>query len=135
MFFEFDAVTPVNTLETAPVKTIMKLNAGIVHRVAVRFPPGNAGLVHVRIKQGGVQLWPRNQTGNIKGDNETIDWNEVQELTPDNNTLVAETWNEDTDYPHTPTIRIGLLQKEELFPEIKLADLIRLLFKWFRRRN
>jgi len=135
VYFEFDAETPANTTETSPVKTKMKLTAGVIHYVEFMFPAGCVGLAHARVKHFGAPLWPRNIDGNLKGDNLVIRFSEVYELKPGNNTLELYTWNEDDTYSHTVTCRIGLLRKEELFPEINLADMIRMFFRLFKRRS
>lgn len=134
MFYEVNAATPANTQQSTPIKTDIKLTAGIIHLVEIYFPPRCAGLCHVQIMQAGVQLYPRNRDDNIKGDGNTIQFFEVLELNNTENIITIHTWNESNLHPHTPIIRIGLLRKEELFPEIELQDLIKLFFRTFRKR-
>lgn len=135
MFFEFDLPTPANTDRKTPVTKPLKLAAGIVHYVAIRFPPGCAGKVHVQINQVGQPLWPKDLNENIKGSDETVSFNEVFKLEEGRTELTAVTWNTSTQHSHTPIIRMGHLQPDQIFPEVELGDLIRMLFKWFRRRT
>lgn len=134
VFFEFDLPTPANTTRANPVRKDMKLATGIIHFVEIRFPPGCKGLVHLQVRQVEHPTWPKDQTESIKDDNHAIRFNEFLKLDPGLTTLTALTWNTDVRHPHTPIIRIGLLQPGELFPEVSLADLIRMFFKQFRRR-
>lgn len=134
VFFEFSADTPASTTKLSPVETIMRLNAGIIHFVEFDFPAGCEGLVHATVNQGGVRIWPRNESDDIAGQFFPIRFNEFYELAPGEAKLVMRTWNDDTENSHTVRIRIGVLQKDELFPEIKLGDLIRMFFRLFRRR-
>ncbi len=134
MFYEFSAETPANTPETSFVETRMKLTAGIIHHVELDFPAGCEGLAHAKIYQGGVQIWPSNLSGNLTGNFFPIAFNEFKELKPGENELVMRTWNTDTRHAHTITIRMALLREKELFPELELADLIRLLFRTLQRR-
>ena len=134
MFYEFDLPTPANTTQANAVRKTLKLAQGIIHFVEVQFPPGCAGKVHLQVRQAGHQLWPKDQVENMKGDTFPIKFNEFQTLEPGRTILTAITWNSSERHSHTPIIRIGLLQPGELFPEIKLGDLVRMFFRQFRKR-
>lgn len=134
VFYEFDATTPANTAESSPLETAMRVNAGIIHFVEVMFPAGCAGLTHARIKQGGFQLYPRNESGSLKGDRTYLRFSDFYEVMPGEGHLRLITWNDSKIHQHKVTVRIGILQPGEMFPEIKVADLIRLFFRQFRRR-
>ena len=134
MFFEFSITVPAATAETSRIKIPMKLTVGIIHFAEFDFPAGCNNQVFTRVKQGGVQIWPRNLSGTLSGNFFPIRFNEILEIKKGETNLTLESWAPITVFQHKIRLRIGLLQPGELFPEVNLADLIRSFFRLFRRR-
>lgn len=109
MFYSFGLLIPANTPEAAPAELEVNLTWGVITKVEVRFPPGNAGLARVRILEHRHQLWPTNRDEWFYGDDETITWDEYHELfeMPALFTLLG--YNDDDTFPHTPIIRFEIL--------------------------
>jgi len=100
------------TLITAPKPSDLVITKGLVYKVEVEFPTGSAGLMGVIICDGGFQLWPSNLGQWFTGDGSLISFDDVylKESAPFKFRIF--TYNEDTVYPHSVNIRIGLVSKE-----------------------
>jgi len=129
VFYVRDITTPKETTPENPKVTEFKLSAGIIHRVEVIFPRGCAGLLHVTIWHGGHQLYPSTQGQDFSGDGETISFNDYYQLKSEVNLLKIKTWNEDTVFSHTVTVRLGILKEEEVNPYALMKDFIEIMKK------
>ena len=123
MFYDVSLSVPSLTLEAAPVSVLVGVSAGVVSRVSVMFPPGCAGLVHVRIFRSSHQVWPSNLDGSFASDGERIEFQEDYSVmdAPFEFRIVA--WNDDDTFQHTVGVRLGIL------PEIRVVGLP----KWLTR--
>ena len=131
MFYEFRITTPANTPSTAPLETLLQLDAGAITAVEVLFPPGCVGLVHLTINDERHQVWPSNADSDLAGDTFPIAWDDAFELVDPPYTLRADTWNEDDSYPHTVTIRLELVPRAQ-WKERQLAGAgLAYLGRWF----
>lgn len=72
MIFDFDLEIPLSTPKESPVTSYAVLTLGTLTRIAVKFPPGPAGLVYVVVKDRLHQIMPANSEGSLNYDSETI---------------------------------------------------------------
>lgn len=96
----------------SPIKTSLKITNGLVYRVEVSFPPGSAGLMGVAIFDGSYQVWPSTIGEWFTGDGLNIGFEDVylKQAAPYEFAIYA--YNEDTKYPHTVTVRVGMVSKD-----------------------
>lgn len=125
--YEFTKTVTHSTTEATAQKWHLKLTAGIIHYIEIKFPAGCAGLVHVRLLHGIHPVIPLNAEDDINGDNETIPFKEFYPISPGANILDLQAWNEDEVYDHSISVRIGVLTEEELNPWVVLKDLATVL--------
>lgn len=111
MIFVHNIKTPKNTASTTPLKTTIPIVRGTITLVSVQFPPGCNALAHMKILWGLYQLFPSNEQGNFATGGETIDWVEDIEISNEPLQLTAVSWNEDTEYDHTISVRIVIQPK------------------------
>ena len=124
MFYVFPITIPASTAETAKIKTVLPLTRGKITQVQVHFPSGHVGLTHIGINCRLHQFLPTNAEANFSTSGETISIAEDFLLDTAPFQLEAYTWNEDTTYDHTITVRVQL----ETLPEQKsLVDEIKAL--------
>jgi hypothetical protein len=132
MFYEQDITLAINGTEATATPTEINLRRGILTKAAIQFPSGCAGLVHAKINMGGIQLFPRNQRGNIKGDGVVVEMEDAQEIGAGRNRLTVYAWNEDDTYTHMITVRFTVLPAELVYPYVafgKIANALELLLR------
>lgn len=112
MIYDYALPTPANTLESAPMETIITLPVGRIAHVDIMFPSGCAGLAHVQIYRALHQLWPANVGASFIGDGTVVSWDEDYMLTDEPFALKAICWNLDDTYQHTITLRINVLETD-----------------------
>jgi hypothetical protein len=106
MIFDTHLKTLANTPKTSPLITTIPIIAGTITQMFVQFPPGVNALAHLKLLWGLYQLFPSNEQGDFATGGETIVWAENISITAEPLQLTAITWNEDTVYDHTITVRI-----------------------------
>lgn len=116
MIYKFLITTPANTAATAKLKTVLKLNKGIIHQLDVQFPPGPSGLLHLHINDAIHQVFPYNTDENFSSDNVNIRFKEFQPVLEEPFQLEAYTWNLDDTYSHDVIVRIGILPVQVIAP-------------------
>jgi len=105
---------PANTPENSPVEKKIEIEPGIVHRWEVLFPAGCHCLARFAILDGESHVFPVGKGNWLRGEDETIAF-EDRWRTPDRPTeLRLLGWNEDQLYDHTLFIRVGVLPEEEI---------------------
>ena len=114
MFYDFAVTVLANTLESAPKEQTLKLTTGVIQKVSILFPPGPHGMVKLKLLEGGHQFLPTNPEGYFASDDEVLDIDEFHELTSAPYSLKAVAYSPDTIYPHTISIRIGILRPEDV---------------------
>lgn len=129
MFYDYTLTVPANTAKTAPVRTTMKLTAGVIHRVEIQFPPGCLASTHIYIMQGGHRLWPTNPDGDFASDSQTIQIDEHYELKEGEVDLTLYGWSDAEDYEHEVSVRIGILPVEQVSPFIGIIGSLRKFLK------
>ena len=129
MFYDFAIVIAANTLESAPVEQTLKLTAGVIQKVSLLFPPGPHGMVKLKLMEGGHQFLPTNPEGYFCSDDEVLNIDEFYELTSGDYSLKAVAYSEGTLFPHTISLRIGILRPEEVEKSSGLMMALRRFFK------
>ena len=105
-----------NTSESSPREDFINISTGVIHKVEVLFPPGCAGLVGVRIHQGGHQIYPTDTEAFIS-DAETISFNDYHIVQRGYTSLRILSYNTDTLYAHTIYLRFGVLKEWQINPQ------------------
>lgn len=116
MFYDFPITVPAGTSKDDPVITDMKLTAGVVNYVEVRFPFGPNFDVYVQINQGGHQLWPTNPDSAFRDDGRAIGFVENYELIKGAVDLTAICYSPAATYDHLIIVRLGILEAETVNP-------------------
>lgn len=101
---------PADTSETAPSIESIYLPRGRVKEVAIFFPWGCAGMVHVVIFHNESQVWPTNPEASYIGNDILHEFPEDYELPEAWNYFSVHGWSPDTQEDHEPIIRLTVLQ-------------------------
>lgn len=112
MYYDFAITVPANTTESSPKTESLKLTHGIIHRIEIQFPIGTRALAHCRLQHHSFGQLPTNLSGNFASDGFTIPIDENLEFFAAPYSIKAILWNDDDTYPHTITIRIGILESK-----------------------
>ena len=116
MIYSIAVTTPKNTPESAPLRTELPLEVGIIHKVELDFPSGNQFLHRVQMHRYGSYIFPKNAQGLFTADGFVISFRENVEITDDPRGIWIHSWNLDEDNDHTVLVRIGILPKAILTP-------------------
>lgn len=101
MIFSFSVETPPSTTAIAPLKTILPIAKGVIHRWQIFFPPGPWGELRMCIKKGSEPILPINPEAFLSGDNFTFMGDEFKYISSEPYNLNLYTWNLDTIYAHS----------------------------------
>jgi len=126
MFYEFPLTVAVGKTRVAPEIQAIKLTQGLIHRLEIEFPDGCTGLVHVRVLWLDHQVWPTNPNEYFTSDGHVIIVDDYFELYGAPYLLKIEGWSEALSYPHTVTVRIGVLPKavaEHVYGKMAKSDI------------
>lgn len=113
MIYSVNILTPENTPIIEPKKTIIKLSRGLIYQFDIYFPPGSSGLMGIAVFEVNHQLYPFNTGSFFLGDNVTLTYPDLHELTEEQNELTIHTYNLDTDYEHLLQVRFGLVARTD----------------------
>ena len=92
---------------SSPTVVDFPLTVGLIYQFDVFFPPGSAGLLKVRVNDGGAPLWPSEPTEWFYGDNLTISFPDRYFISSAEPMLRVWYYNEDDTYDHSFTVRVG----------------------------
>ena len=134
MIYVFTDTIPANTAKGSARTKTLKLTKGVIHRLSVHFPAGCNGLANVQLLKGVHHVFPTNTQGSFAGNNESIVFNEFHEIKSHPTVLTLRTWNTDTVYEHTVTVRIGLLPRFAVLPAGATEGLVESLKSLLVRR-
>jgi len=126
MFYEFPLTVAVGKTRADPALQVIKLTQGLIHRLEVEFPDGCCGLIHVRVLWLDHQVWPTNPNEWFTSDGHVIIVDDYFELYGAPYLLKIEGWSEALSYPHTVTVRIGVLPKavaEHVYGKMAKSDI------------
>ena len=116
MFYAFPYTVTSSDTADDPYRLAMPLTAGVIHQVDVLFQKDCAHKIHVQIFHGGLQLWPSNRGGSLRGDATVISFREFYEIPGPLNDLEAFVWTTDTGVLYEIIIQIGILPKKIVQP-------------------
>lgn len=116
MHYNYQIDVPPNTPESAPVVTVLPLDAGVITHVDILFPPGLAGLVHVALKRALHQAYPLEPSTYYASDDEVIQIDDLLELEGPPYQLEAHAWSEDDTYTQPVIVRINVLPRDAVTP-------------------
>jgi len=134
MFFEKDIDIPANTARIAPVTVRLRLKVGIIHYVAVQFPKGCAGQVHIQLFEGGNQVFPTTPGTSIKSSGFIVDWSDANPVQKGGTLWLIKGWNVSSENPHTVSVRFAILEEDKLFPLWRMFKSITAFLRLFRKR-
>lgn len=117
LFYVWDITVPADTAELNPIYQKLKLSAGIITNINIKFPDGCNGMVKVRILRWTFQLVPLSNGEWVTGNGETVPTETSYELLEVPFELEFQACSPSTSYPHKITIRI------EVSPTATLSDL------------
>ena len=133
-----DLTVPADTAQTSPAEKTVKIEEEVVVKVMVHFPAGCHGYVYTACYYGEEQIFPRPYGSYLRGDAETITWEEYYELPESPCILTIRGWSPGTSYDHTITWRINALPRKYAFWWVnisKLLSFISRVFTVFGRRG
>ena len=119
MFYVLPLTIPADTPETDPIEEELALTYGVIQRVEIEFPPGCAGLAHIKILYHEFYLYPSNPGTYFSGDGFTIAFDDVFPVTEVPHMVKVVGYNEDDTFSHTVTVRINVK-----LPELTLAEIL-----------
>ncbi|HEU5219175.1 MAG TPA: hypothetical protein VFU23_10980 [Gemmatimonadales bacterium] len=112
----FDVTIPPGTPQSAPVTVPLPFDDGNVERIELRWPPGPAGLVGLRIRHSSQVVIPYSGTAWIVSNDEPIYW-------PVEGYPATDKWDvigyNTGAYPHT--IQVRLLITETVNPVVPVT--------------
>ncbi|GAH57484.1 unnamed protein product [marine sediment metagenome] len=93
-------------------RTVLRVGKGLVWLIEVESPPGCAGLAHLQIFDGSYQMFPASPSESFASDGTVLSFDDLYLKNVPPYEFVIVTWNEDTHYPHTMQVRIGMASSE-----------------------
>lgn len=103
----------------------MTLPMGVIKRVAILFPEGCAGLVHVQIYHNEQQVWPTTPGASFLGNGTYHSFEESYDLPEAWNAVRVVGWNDDDTFSHTVNIWLGEFPQEEKWGILSLLSMPR----------
>ncbi len=100
----FELTIPPNTLESNPITQRVAVNQSEFNHEIILIPKNHAYLARLKINagRGGTVIpTPDSNTKWLRGDGDTIVYNQHIQLDPPQYILEFIGWNEDDTYPHT----------------------------------
>jgi len=122
MDYAWDILITADTKASSPKEQLLRLNAGVITKVEVKFPSGQHGMVKVRLYHEDSQLIPLSRGEWVTGDDEAVVMSEYFELKNRPWALKFKGCSPGTTYDHTVTVRITVLLKivASMIPVIEL---------------
>lgn len=111
MFYAWDVTIPANKSASSPTEQTLKLTAGVITHVGVKFPAGCHGMVRVRLLHQTSQLVPLSRGEWVTGDDEEAETESYFELWTAPYSLRFHGCSPGTTYSHTVTVRVTVLPK------------------------
>ena len=103
---------PKNTFKENSLVSQIILPYGSISEIGYQFPSGCAGLAHLTIWIGGVQMFPRSPNLSYYGDDLFRNFTDNLKLPEAFNVITFKCWNDDDTWPHTITVHITLLSDD-----------------------
>ncbi|GAH21450.1 unnamed protein product, partial [marine sediment metagenome] len=91
---------------------VLRVGKGLVWRIEVEFPPGCAGLAHLRISDGLYQVFPATPGETFASDGTVIGFDDLYLKNSAPYEFVITAWNEDEAWTHTLQVRVAMASSE-----------------------
>ena len=111
MIYQKTISTKIVDYFTTPKRTVLKVTKGLVYKVEIDFPTGPASLLKVQIYDGGHQVWPSNPDEYFHSDGYCISFDDTLLKLAAPFQYDIYTWNECESWPHSVTVRIGMVSQ------------------------
>jgi len=108
MDFYGETEIPANTPSDEPLRYSIGVDKGIIDRIYLFFPWGCAALCYIRILRRNTSLAPHTRERFYHGNDILIVIDVGYEIKNEPYELIAEAYNDDDTYPHTPVIRVEM---------------------------
>ena len=106
MVYAFSISTPANTAVTSKLRSVLRLELGVITSLEINFPPGSSGLLSVQILRENSQIFPKS-IGDFHGDDRTFRFTRLAfPVLFDPFELYSHTWNTDDTFAHVADIYI-----------------------------
>lgn len=125
MFYDFAFLIHAGKTKANPEELFVNLVSGVIHHVSIEFPAGCRGTVFTAIYQGAHQIWPTNIDEAFNAEDFTIVIDEAEHFPAGPNLLRIEGWSPNACYPHTLTVRFGLLEPEAVTPFAGIGPMLK----------
>ena len=106
MLYTLDFMIPKNTSPETPYRETLTVKGDVITWVSVLIPSGHFALAGFQIRYGNKPLIPNEKDMWIKGNNETLQWEDYIPLPERETKLTFLGYNFDTENDHTFYIRI-----------------------------
>jgi hypothetical protein len=123
MHYFFEVSVPAGTTEAAPYEKVLQVTRGTISRVEITIPSGHYGLAHLQVLYHEFQLYPLSRGEDYHGDDNTIAWDEAQEIDAPPYQLKARGWNTDDTYAHAFLVAVTMQRREEDTGKIQATTL------------
>ena len=112
MIYTATITIDANTAEVDAVRTVLRVGKGLIWRIEVEFPPGCAGLAHLKINDGLYQLFPATPGESFASDGTVIGFDDLYLKNSAPFEFTVTTWNLDEAWPHTLQVRVAMASAE-----------------------
>jgi len=129
MYYDFAVLVETKHKVDSPKEQILTLTKGVIHRLEFEFPAGCRGQVYLKLLDREHQVWPTNTDQAFNGEGYTVPIDEYYELGSEPYALKAVAWGVSCSWPHTITVRVGILPEEVLAPLTGLGAMLQKFFK------
>lgn len=133
MLWTIDFTIPANTPRENPVEASLTVEGDVITWVSILIPSGHFALAGMKILYGNKPLIPEEVDMWIKGNNETLQWEDYIPLPERETTLRFMGYNLDTDNDHTFYVRIVTRYRWQLAPYEMLGKAVDGIIRLLRR--
>jgi len=112
MIYSVEIETLKGGSKTKLKRTPLVITKGLVYKVEFYFPSGSAGLMGVALFDGNYSVWPSTIGQFFIGDDVLIGFDDMYLKESKPFVFDIYTYNLDTEYNHSLSVRVGLVSKE-----------------------
>ena len=125
MLFTSTFTVPAATPAAAPHTEELVVAHGIIHQVEVAFLDGPEDEVNVVVRRALRQLVPTNPEASVVGNDTTVRAILSEPIEEPPYLLHIDSWSPNSTYGHEVTVRVHILPREVLMPEIPEMGVLR----------
>lgn len=139
MIYQKTISTIITDYATTPKRTILEVCKGLVYKVEIDFPTGPASLLKVQIYDGSHQVWPSTPGEFFHSDGFCISFDDTLLKLAAPFQYNIYTWNECESWPHSVTVRIGMVSNEiyiaRFLPSVAYEQMMKVLREETKRQE